>query len=44
MLAKSMKIIAKISIVLLAGGVLVSCTANSYRQDADQETYEAIAD
>ena len=44
MLAKSMKIITKISIGLLAGGALVSCTANSYRQDADKETYEAIAD
>ena len=44
MLAKSMKIIIKISIGLLAGGALVSCTANSYRQDVDKETYEAIAD
>ena len=44
MLAKFMKIKAKISIMLLVGGTLVSCTANSYRQGADQETYEAIAD
>ena len=44
MLSKSMKLIAKISVVLLAGGALVSCTANSYREGADQETYEAIAD
>jgi len=39
-----MKFIAKLSIVLLVGGALLGCTANSYRQDADQETYEAIAD
>jgi outer membrane protein TolC len=44
MLAKSLKFIAKLSIVLLSGGALLSCTANSYRVDADQETYEAIAD
>lgn len=42
--AKSMKLIAKFSVVLLSGSALLSCTANSYRQDADQETYEAIAD
>tara|TARA_B110000858_G_C17809997_1_gene480605 strand:- start:6895 stop:8586 length:1692 start_codon:yes stop_codon:yes gene_type:complete len=39
-----MKLIAKFSVVLLSGSALLSCTANSYRQDADQETYEAIAD
>lgn len=44
MLAKPMKIIAKFSIVLLGGSALLGCTMNSYRQDADQETYEAIAD
>jgi outer membrane protein TolC len=44
MLAKPLKLIAKLSIVLLCGGALVSCTANSYRKDADQETYEAIED
>lgn len=42
--ANSMKFIAKLSTVLLVGGALLGCTANSYRQDADQETYEAIAD
>ena len=42
--ANSMKFIAKSSIALLIGGALLGCTANSYRQDADQETYEAIAD
>lgn len=41
---KSMKSIEKISLVLLCSGTLLGCTANSYRQDADQETYEAIAD
>jgi len=44
MLFKSMKFIAKLSVVLLSGSALVSCTANSYRIGADQETYEAIAD
>jgi len=44
MLAKPMKLIAKLSIVLVGGGALLSCTANSYRQGADKETYEAIAD
>jgi hypothetical protein len=44
MLAKPLKLIAKLSIALLCGGALVSCTANSYRKDADQETYEAIED
>ena len=44
MSVKSMKIIAKFSIVPLSLGALLSCTANSYRQDADQETYEASAD
>ena len=42
--AKPMKSIAKIIVVLLSGSALLGCTANSYRQDADQETYEAIAD
>jgi len=44
MLSKPMKLIAKLSLVLISGSVLVSCTANYYRIDADQETYEAIAD
>lgn len=43
-MANTMKFIEKISIVLLLGAALVACTANSYRQDADRETYEAIAD
>ena len=41
---KRMKSLSNLSIVLLSTGVLLGCTANSYRQDADQETYEAIAD
>lgn len=42
--AKSMKFIVKLFVVLISGCALLSCTANSYRIDADQETYEAIAD
>lgn len=44
MLSKSMKFIAKFSALLLGAGLMAACTANSYRQDADLETYEAIAD
>ncbi len=44
MFPKSMKLIAKYLVALLTGSALFACTANSYRQDADQETYEAIAD
>jgi len=44
MLVKRMKLLAKFSLVLLSTSVLLGCTANYYRQDADQETYEAIAD
>lgn len=40
---KSLKTMKKIVISLLAGGVLLGCSANSYREDADQETYETIA-
>lgn len=41
--AKTLKTLAKISVLLLGGSALLSCTANYYREDADQETYEAIA-
>ena len=43
MSSKSLKNIAKLSMMLLGGSAIVSCTTNSYRQDADQESYEAIA-
>lgn len=37
-----MKNITKFSVVLLSGCALLGCTANSYRADADRESYEAI--
>lgn len=40
---KSMIFIAKLSFVVLGGVAFVGCTSNYYRQDADDETYEAIA-
>ena len=44
MLAKHLKLLTKFSIVLLSGSALLGCTNNYYRQDADQESYEAIAE
>jgi outer membrane protein TolC len=44
MLAKHLKLLIKFSVVLLFGSALLGCTNNYYRQDADQESYEAIAD
>lgn len=42
--AMSMKLIGKSSILLLSSVALLSCTSNYYQEDADQETYETIAD
>jgi len=44
MLAKHLKLLIKFSVVLLFGSALLGCTNNYYRQDADQESYEAIAE
>ena len=44
MLAKYLKLLIKFYFVLLSGSALLGCTNNYYRQDADQESYEAIAD
>lgn len=42
--SKSMNILAKLPGALLMAAALAGCTANSYKLDADEETYEAIAD
>lgn len=44
MLSKSMNILDKLLCALLVTAALAGCTANSYKLDADEETYEAIAD
>lgn len=44
MLAKHMKLLIKFYFLLFSGSALLGCTNNYYRQDADQESYEAIGD
>jgi len=40
----SMKLIGKNTFLLFGSVALLSCTSNYYMEDADQETYETIAD
>lgn len=40
----SMKLIGKNTFLLFGSVALLSCTSNYYQEDADQETYETIAD
>ncbi len=44
MLSKHLNLLVKLSIALLCGSALSGCTNKYYRQDADKETYKAIAD
>ena len=41
---KPMNFIAKNSVLAVLSGVLLSCSSSAYRQDADEESYDAIFD